>query len=136
MQSVKAISGWSTSALEQIALTSFIGEDQLSRHIRKAERIYAHRCKLALQSIEAAFGQRPQVTGTNGGFHFCLWLPDKETALSIQNGLPAVRLQPVGRWSPEGERLDGFVIGFASLGDNAIKEAGSVLGSALREISA
>jgi GntR family transcriptional regulator / MocR family aminotransferase len=135
MQSVKAVSGWSTSALEQIALTSFIGEGQLSRHIRKAERIYAHRCKLALQSIEAAFGQKPQVSGTHGGFHFCLWLPDKDTALSLQNGLADVRLQPVRRWGPAGEQLNGFVIGFASLGDKAIKEAGSVLGSALREIS-
>jgi GntR family transcriptional regulator/MocR family aminotransferase len=140
MQSVKAISGWSTSALEQIALTSFIGEGQLSRHIRKAERIYAHRCKLALQSIEAAFGQKPQVTGTHGGFHFCLWLPDKEMALSLQtlslqNGLSGVRLQPVRRCGPEGGQRDGFVIGFASLGDKAIKEAGRMLGSALREIS-
>jgi GntR family transcriptional regulator / MocR family aminotransferase len=135
MQSVKAVSGWSTSALEQIALTSFIGEGQLSRHIRKAERIYAHRCKLALQSIEAAFGQKPQVSGTHGGFHFCLWLPDKDTALSLQNGLADVRLQPVRRWGPAGEQLNGFVIGFASLGDKAINEAGSVLGSALREIS-
>ena len=135
MQSVKAVSGWSTSALEQIALTSFIKEGQLSRHIRKAERIYAHRCKLALQSIEAAFGQRPHVTGTHGGFHFCLWLPDKETAQSLQKGLPGVRLQPVRRWKPTGEQLDGFVIGFASLGDKAIKEAGSALGSALRQIS-
>jgi GntR family transcriptional regulator / MocR family aminotransferase len=135
MQSVKAVSGWSTSALEQIALTSFIGEGQLSRHIRKAERIYAHRCNLALQSIEAAFGQKPQVSGTHGGFHFCLWLPDKETALSLQDSLPDVRLQPVRRWGPAGEQLAGFVIGFASLGDKAIKEAGSVLGCALREIS-
>jgi GntR family transcriptional regulator / MocR family aminotransferase len=135
MQSVKAISGWSTSALEQIALTSFIRDGQLSRHIRKAERIYAHRCKLALQSIEAAFGQRPQVSGTHGGFHFCFWLPDKETALSLQNALPGVRLQPVRRWGPAGEQLHGFVIGFASLGDRAIKEAGSLLGSVLREIS-
>jgi GntR family transcriptional regulator/MocR family aminotransferase len=135
MQSVKAISGWSTSALEQIALTSFIGEGQLSRHIRKAERIYAHRCRLALQSIEAAFGQRPQVTGTHGGFHFCLWLPEKEVAMSLQKGLPGARLQPVRRWEPSGGQLNGFVIGFASLGDKAIKEAGSALGSALRQIS-
>jgi GntR family transcriptional regulator / MocR family aminotransferase len=134
MQSVKAISGWSTSALEQIALTSFIGEGQLSRHIRKVERIYAHRCKLALQSIESAFGRRPQVTGTHGGFHFCLWLPDKETALSLQGGLPGVRLQPVRRRGPAGQQLDGFVIGFASLSDKVINEAGSLLGSALREI--
>jgi GntR family transcriptional regulator / MocR family aminotransferase len=135
MQSVKAISGWSTSALEQIALTSFIGEGQLSRHIRKAERIYAHRCKLALQSIEAAFGQKTRVTGTHAGFHFCLWLPNKETAVSLQENLPGIRLQPVRRWGLAGEQLDGFVIGFASLGDKAIKEAGGVLGSALREVS-
>jgi GntR family transcriptional regulator / MocR family aminotransferase len=135
MQSVKAISGWSTSALEQIALTSFIGEGQLSRHIRKAERIYAHRCKLALQSIEAAFGQKTRVTGTHAGFHFCLWLPNKETAVSLQENLPGIRLQPVRRWGLAGEQLDGFVIGFASLGDKAIKEAGSVLGSALRDVS-
>jgi hypothetical protein len=44
-------------------------------------------------------------------------------------------LQPVRRWGPAGEQLAGFVIGFASLGDKAIKEAGGVLGSALREIS-
>jgi GntR family transcriptional regulator / MocR family aminotransferase len=135
MQSVKAISGWSTSALEQIALTSFIGEGQLSRHIRKAERIYAHRCKLALQSIEAAFGQKTRVTGTHAGFHFCLWLPNKETAVSLQENLPGIRLQPVRRWGLAGEQLDGFVIGFASLGDKAIKEAGGVLGSALRDVS-
>ncbi len=136
VQSVKAISGWSTSALEQIALTSFVAEGHLYRHIRKAERIYAHRCKLALQSIEAAFGQEPQVSGTHGGFHFTLWLPDKETALSLQNGLPGVRLQPVRRWGPAGEQLDGVVIGFASLSDKVIKEAGCTLGSALRDILA
>ena len=132
MQSVKAVSGWSTSALEQVALTSFIGEGQLSRHIRKAERVYAHRSRLALQSIEAAFGRKPRVTGAHGGFHFCLWLPDKETAQSLQKGVPGVRLQPVRRWERSGEQLDGIVIGFASLGDKAIKEAGSALGSALR----
>ena len=135
MQSVKAVSGWSTSALEQIALTSFIREGQLSRHIRKSERIYAHRCNLALQSIEAVLGQKPQVTGTHGGFHFCLWLPDKKTALSLQKDLSGVRLQHIRRWEPSGEQLDGFAIGFASLGDKAIKQAGNALGSALRQIS-
>lgn len=135
MQSVKAVSGWSNSALEQIALTSFIGEGQLSRHIRKAERIYAHRCKLALQSIAAAFGRMPQVSGTHGGFHFCLWLSDKETALSLQNALAGVRLQPVRRWEAAGKQREGVVIGFASLGDKAIKEAGRVLGSVLRDLS-
>jgi DNA-binding transcriptional MocR family regulator len=75
------------------------------------------------------------VSGTHGGFHFCLWLSDKETALSLQNALAGVRLQPVRRWEPAGKQRDGVVIGFASLGDKAIKEAGRVLGSVLRDLS-
>jgi len=133
-QSVKAISGWSTSALEQLALTSFIKEGALSRHIRLAERTYAHRSRLALRSIEAEFGQTLNVTGTHGGFHFCVWLPGKAAAL--QERLPEVRLQIVQRTSASGEQLNGFVIGFASLTDKVIKEAGRVLGCVLRELPA
>ena len=43
--------------------------------------------------------------------------------------------KPVRRWESAGEQRDGVVIGFASLGDKAIKEAGSVLESVLRNLS-
>ncbi|WP_341962804.1 PLP-dependent aminotransferase family protein [Pseudomonas sp. RC10] len=131
LQEIKAASGWSTGALEQLALATFIREGCLSRHLRHAERVYARRCRLAIESIEAAFGERIEVTGAHGGVHFCLWFA--ETALAeIRTLAPALKVQPVRRLDSTGALESGVVIGFASLSEEVIRRSGAVLGLALR----
>lgn len=131
LQEIKAASGWSTGALEQLALTTFIQEGCLSRHLRYAERVYAQRCRLTIESINAAFGERVEVTGTHGGFHFCLWFTEAVMA-TIHTLAPALKVQPVQREDSMGGLKTGIVIGFASLSDEVIRRSGAALGLALR----
>ena len=55
--------------LEQAALTDFIREGHLERHIRRMRRVYKRRRDVFLDALSRGFGDRATVIGDASGMH-------------------------------------------------------------------
>ncbi|MBO0816719.1 MAG: PLP-dependent aminotransferase family protein, partial [Actinobacteria bacterium] len=63
-------------SLEQAALTDFISDGHLARHIRRMRALYAAREAALAEAIERELGGMLSVTPPHAGLHLIGWLPD------------------------------------------------------------
>ncbi|OCQ97705.1 aspartate aminotransferase [Nostoc sp. MBR 210] len=112
------------SLLEQYALTDFITEGHLERHIRRMRSLYDGRRQTLVQSLSEHFGDKIKILGENAGMHlmvkFNTKLSDDEivqrAALAGVN-IGAASLQYL-KDSPGSE----FIFGYAELSHQKIQE--------------
>jgi GntR family transcriptional regulator/MocR family aminotransferase len=75
-----------TPLLEQIALSEFIAEGHLDRHVRRMRRLYAMRRRALLETLSQYFGERATILGDEAGMHVLVKFrdiigePDPQTA--------------------------------------------------------
>ena len=110
--------------IDQFALTDFINEGYLERHIRKARKIYAVRRQTLVQALSQHFGKRVVMSIESAGMDLLVRLDttaDDETlqALGKEAGLIITSSQPyyVGK-GRQGE----FVIPFSLLSEDQIRQ--------------
>jgi GntR family transcriptional regulator / MocR family aminotransferase len=106
---------------EQAALADFISEGHLERHIRRMRRVYGARRAALVESLERYFGDRVQIRGDAAGMHVLVRFEDSKIAekaaaakVQLDSSAPCYLTEP-----PPGE----FVLGFASVGERAIRDA-------------
>ena len=58
-----------TPLVEQAALSDFITEGQLERHVRRMRRLYKHLRDVMLEALSRHFGSRAVVRGDAAGLH-------------------------------------------------------------------
>lgn len=63
-----------SSQIEQIALSLFMREGMLEKHIRKLRKIYAKKNQLLIDTIHEVMGDKVKVRGTETGLHILLEL--------------------------------------------------------------
>jgi GntR family transcriptional regulator / MocR family aminotransferase len=106
---------------EQAALTDFISEGHLERHIRRMRRIYGARRNALVESLDRYFGNRAQIVGDAAGMHVLVRFQDEKIAEKAE----AMKVQLVSSAGsyltkpPVGE----FILGFSSIGERSIREA-------------
>ncbi|MCC5634653.1 PLP-dependent aminotransferase family protein [Nostoc sp. CHAB 5844] len=112
------------SLLEQYALTDFITEGHLERHIRRMRSLYDRRRQTLVQSLFSYFGEQIEILGENAGMHlmvkFHTELSDHEivqraavAGVSIGAAYPQYLKD-----SPGSE----FILGYAELTEQKIQE--------------
>lgn len=112
------------SLLEQYALTDFITEGHLERHIRRMRSLYDQRRQTLVQCLFSHFGDKIKILGQNAGMHlmvkFNTQISDDEivqraalAGVSITAAYPQYFTD-----SPSGE----FVFGYAELNNQKIQE--------------
>lgn len=113
-----------SSLLEQYALTDFIAEGHLERHIRRMRSLYKQRRQTLVQCLISHFGNRVKILGDNAGMHLMVkmqtTLSDEEIvqgAAHLGVGLGAANSYYL-KTSPGGE----FVLGYAELNQQQIQE--------------
>ncbi len=112
------------SLLEQHALTDFIGEGHLERHIRQMRSLYNQRRQILVQSLISQFGDRVQILGDNAGMHLMVKIDtDMSDEVIVQNaaqlGLGISAAHPYYlKNSPDSE----FILGYAELNEQQIQE--------------
>lgn len=110
------------SMLEQYAMTDFINEGYLERHIRKTRKAFAHRRQTLISSLTRSLGNKVTVPKYSSGMHitirFNLPLADSEIInLGKKSGLPLVSTQPY--YISNGVKGE-FLISFATQIDDDI----------------
>jgi GntR family transcriptional regulator/MocR family aminotransferase len=122
-----------TPTLEQRALTDFINEGYLERHLRRMRTLYDQRRQKLVQALQAQFGEAVTILGENSGMHLMIRLRTKWTDTEITQraatagvGLLSARIYYLG-----GCRGDEFVLGYATLSERKIQEGIRRLATAL-----
>ncbi|QFS47844.1 PLP-dependent aminotransferase family protein [Nostoc sphaeroides] len=112
------------SLLEQHALTDFIGEGHLERHIRQMRSLYNQRRQILVQSLISQFGDRVQILGDNAGMHLMIkidtYMSDEvivQNAAQLGLGISAAHPYYLNN-SPGSE----FILGYAELNEQQIQE--------------
>ena len=109
-----------TSLLDQAALTDFIREGHLERHIRRMRRLYGRRRQVLVESLARHFGAGAQVRGDAAGMHLLVKFDDDRIA--ERAAASKVLLMSASAYyltkAPRGE----FIFGFSSIGEGTIRE--------------
>ncbi|QRY54064.1 MocR-like pyridoxine biosynthesis transcription factor PdxR [Mycolicibacterium septicum] len=121
------------SALEQLALSRFIGTGGLTRHLRRVRPMYRRRRDAMLSAISASMPQT-QPTGIDAGLHVYLRLPgslDEDTVVATARD-QGLRLDGARwNWADPDSAPPALVIGYGALGEAAIRDSISRLASIL-----
>ena len=91
-----------SSSLEQLALSGFIADGHLSRHIRKLRKIYAKKNQALRQSLQQVFGNKLTITSYESGLRLLLLVDSPLssqvlTARALEQGIAVI---PVGDAPP------------------------------------
>ncbi|MBD2253419.1 PLP-dependent aminotransferase family protein [Nostoc parmelioides] len=124
------------SLLEQYALTDFITEGHLERHIRKMRSLYNQRRQTLVQSLFSHFGNRSKILGENAGMHLMVKI---DTQISDDEIVQRAALAGVSIGAAYPQYLkespgNEFIFGYAELNEQQILEgvrrlAGVILNS-------
>jgi GntR family transcriptional regulator/MocR family aminotransferase len=113
-----------TPALEQLALTDFINEGHLERHLRRMRTLYDSRRQTLVRALEQHFAGRIEILGENAGMHLMIRLrtpfDDQQVmqrAAQVGVGLVSARLYYLGQ-----PPADEFVLGYSGLSERRIQE--------------
>ena len=127
-----------TPTLEQLALTDFIVEGHLERHLRRMRTLYDGRRQALVRALKHHFDGRIEILGENAGMHLMVrlqtTLPQKNLsdqqvvrqAAQAGVGLVSARIYYLGQ-AP----ADEFVLGYSGLSERRIQEGVRRLAKAL-----
>jgi GntR family transcriptional regulator/MocR family aminotransferase len=109
-----------TGVLEQAALSDFISDGSLERHIRRMRRIYGLRREALVDALRRNFGSRAQLVGDAAGMHVMVRLDDEGIVeRAARNGVELVSASGYYLANPPGGE---FVFGFSPLGERTIRD--------------
>ncbi|HKX26376.1 MAG TPA: PLP-dependent aminotransferase family protein [Blastocatellia bacterium] len=123
-----------TPTLEQWALTDFINEGQLERHLRRMRTLYDRRRQTLVEALKHHFEDRVLIIGQNAGMHL---MAQFKTDLDDQEFLRRANQAGVGLVSARAYYLGDlgqgeFVLGYANLSERKIQEGIRRLAKILR----
>jgi GntR family transcriptional regulator / MocR family aminotransferase len=107
-------------ALEQAALTDFLADGHLERHIRRMRRLYGIRRQVLVEALERHFGDSAEVLGDPAGMHVMVRFDDAGIATRATRN--KVQLIAAGAYYLADAPDNVFVMGFSTLGERAIRE--------------
>jgi GntR family transcriptional regulator / MocR family aminotransferase len=109
-----------TPIIEQMALTEFIAEGHLERHIRRMRRLYGQRRAMLIDSLQTYLGDSITVLGEAAGMHLALRTSDSSLEQRAKrNKVQIVSSRDYYLGAP---RTDEFLLGFSSLSERSIRE--------------
>lgn len=112
-------------AIEQMALTEFIVEGHLERHVRQMLTLYDSRRRSLLQALHLHFRDRISVFGDQAGMHVMVRLKSRLTDDEILARAKEVGVGPIStrRYYIEGGVAGEFLLAYAGLSEQVISEA-------------
>ena len=109
-----------TAVLEQSALTDFLREGHLDRHIRRMRRLYGLRREVLLESLHRHFGSRAVAGGDTAGMHALVRFEDERVIRSAaQKKVHLVTADAYYLTRPPGGEV---IMGFSAIGERTIRE--------------
>jgi GntR family transcriptional regulator / MocR family aminotransferase len=125
----KAVSDWHTNVPLQAALSRFIDDGALARHVRKMNHVYRARFSHLSARLADEFAGRLQVVPSVAGLHLCALTPDlsvDETVSVFERAAArGVALNPLTQYTADPARKleqTGFVLGYGAIPTERIDE--------------
>lgn len=108
--------------LEQSALTDFLTEGHLERHIRRMRRLYAQRREVLVDSLQRCFGGQVVINGEPAGMHLPVQFTDPTMQHRAQrNGVQLSSMAPY--WlAQHAHASKDFLLGFSCIDARTILE--------------
>jgi len=126
-----------SASLEQLALADFVESGQLERHVRRTRLRNAARRAALLDALRCELGSAAQVSGTDAGLHVLLWLPDLpgDEAIAFRHRCreAGIGLYPVAPYYRDPPDRAGYVLGYAALDEDRIREGVAALAACLSD---
>ena len=129
----KWLSDLHSASLEQQTLADFIAGGMYERHLRRLRKRNAARRAVLLEAIARHLGDRVEVTGEGAGAQVMLWPRKKvvEEAVMAAAAQKGVGIYGIAHcWLRRPARA-GFLLGYARLGEQEIREGIRLLGQIL-----
>jgi GntR family transcriptional regulator / MocR family aminotransferase len=129
----KWLSDLHSASLEQQTLAEFIANGMYERHLQRLRRRNASRRATLLEAIARHLGDRVEVTGEGAGAQVVLWPRKKlsEKAVVAAAARKGVGIYGIAHcWLKQPSR-PGFILGYARLSEQEIREGVRLLGSVL-----
>lgn len=120
MERAKWLTDRHSAMLEQAALADFLAEGHLDRHIRRMRRLYGRRRAALAESLQRYFGDGVRMCGAGSGMHALVRFDDPGVARRAQES--RVHLTSAEAYYLSGAPGGEFLMGFAALGESAIRE--------------
>jgi GntR family transcriptional regulator/MocR family aminotransferase len=119
-------------AVIDAALTTFVGEGHLARHVRRARKVYLDRYRTVWRELTRLPRVRP--LPTQAGLHVAVVAPDapSEDELLERADERDVLVSTLGRTYQFSEPLAGAVVGFGAVATSDVRTAVRLLGECLR----
>jgi GntR family transcriptional regulator/MocR family aminotransferase len=88
-----------SSSMEQLALNGFIADGQLSRHIKRLRKVYAHKNQILRSSLQQVFGKKVTITNYESGLRLLLLVDSPHSSQTLsqkasQHGLAIIPVAP------------------------------------------
>jgi GntR family transcriptional regulator / MocR family aminotransferase len=119
-QRAKWLTDRNTPVLEQKALADFMKEGHLERHIRRMRRLYGLRRETLVTALQRSFGDRVQILGDAAGMHVMAAFEDGKLADRAERN--RVRVVDAAIYYLTKAPGNEFLLGFAPVGEKAIRE--------------
>lgn len=136
-KSLKKYSDVHTASLEQLALSRFIADGKLDKHITRMKKVYLERQKVLLRELDKRFGGKYTVMGQSTGLHL---VAEFEGLEFEKNLLDAARENGVKLYTVEfhairkGNHKNKIIMGYGHLDSEKIIEGISRLEKVLRSV--
>lgn len=110
-----------SARLSQLVTADFMDEGFFAAHVRRMRKLYQQRRDLLLDEIGRHIGDWCRPTGTGAGLQFTVTLPrGREAALTRAAAQVGVETPGLSGRFLSRPRLDGWILGFAALREDAI----------------
>ena len=132
---LRQLSDWQPAEPQQTAMTRFIADGHLARHLRRTGKIYSERHRVVTEFlVQAVKEQRLQgFTPTCAGLHITATLPADRDEAQVRRAAEqaGVAVGELAHCWLTANRAPGLVIGFGSIADDQLAEALGVLSNTL-----
>ena len=123
------------ATIDQLALARFIERGEYDRHLRRSRAEYRRR----RDTLVAALRERmaaPRIGGVAAGLHLVLGLDGDERAARAAAEAAGVGLATMGEHVISAERAPALILGYARIGEPALRVAAATLATALSDAGA
>jgi GntR family transcriptional regulator/MocR family aminotransferase len=120
----KWVSDRHTAVLEQAALTDFIREGHLERHVRRMRRLYSRRRAALCGALDRYFGERVSLYGEAAGMQLLVRFADRRMQQRAADA--GVLLASTAGYYLEPQRATAyseFLLGFSALPESVLEQA-------------
>lgn len=120
--------------LEQYALADFIRLGHLERHIRRMRKLYDHRRRVLVSSLQQYLGKKATVQGENAGMHILVRFHTRFTSEQLveRSAREGVGILSARSYYQKAPHQNEFVLGYANLTDSEIEAGVKRLARALQ----